>query len=125
MAKVTTTSLTAVELELMTILWKLEHGTVREVLAELPKNRKMAYTSASTIIRILEQKGYVSAKKAGKAHIYSPTLNKTDYSKRTLKQVVCNLFDGEPSQLIRQLINSEKLDAKEILEIKKIIKDQL
>ena len=125
MPKQTGPSLTAVELELMNILWSLKSASVREVLAELPKSRQMAYTSASTIIRILEQKGYVKAEKQGKTHFYSPILTKKEYSKTTLKQVVTNLFDGEPTQLIRQLINNEKLDKDEIAEIKKIIKEQL
>ncbi|HEY0706619.1 MAG TPA: BlaI/MecI/CopY family transcriptional regulator, partial [Polyangia bacterium] len=59
-------SLTEVELELMTILWQLGGGTVNEVMAALPEGRTLAYTSVSTILRILEQKGVLSAEKVGR-----------------------------------------------------------
>ena len=61
--------LTEVELELMSILWRLGSGSVRDVMAELPEERRgLAYTSVSTVLRILEQKGFVSSTPAGKTH---------------------------------------------------------
>ncbi len=57
--------LTATELELMMILWKIGKGSVRDIMDQLPAERDLAYTSVSTIIRILEKKGFVAATKAG------------------------------------------------------------
>ncbi|MGH1467559.1 MAG: BlaI/MecI/CopY family transcriptional regulator [Bdellovibrionales bacterium] len=113
--------LTETELELMNILWGLESATVREVLAGLPKGREMAYTSASTIIRILEKKGVVSSLKEGKTHIYKPLLKKEAYEKKTLYHVVNNVFDGTPSGLVRRLIKDTKLSPEELKEIKDLI----
>ena len=86
--------LTETELELMTIVWKLGEGSVADVIAYLPKGRDLAYTSVSTILRILEQKEVLGARKEGRGHVYFPLLQKEDYEARTLKHVVEKVFDG-------------------------------
>jgi len=113
--------LTETELELMLILWKLQEASVHEVIAVLPKKRAMAYTSASTIIRILEKKGFVSSRKEGKAHLYSPNITKHEYESRTLGHVVGRLFENTPVALVARLIDSHKLSAKEITELKRLL----
>lgn len=113
--------LTDVELELMTILWQLGEGAVADVLDHLPKNRDLAYTSVSTILRILEQKEIVKTRKEGRGHIYIPALKKTEYETKTLKHVVDRVFDGTPVALVRQLLDSVSVDESEIAELKKII----
>jgi len=113
--------LTETELELMLILWKLQEASVHEVIAALPKKRAMAYTSASTIIRILEKKGFVSNRKEGKAHLYSPNITKHEYESRTLGHVVGRLFENTPVALVARLIDSHKLSAKEITELKRLL----
>ena len=60
----------------MTILWRLGEGTVSEVRAELPAERALAYTSVSTVLRILEKKGLVRPRKAGRGHVYIPAVEK-------------------------------------------------
>lgn len=113
--------LTDVELELMTILWKLKEGSVSDVLELLPKNRDLAYTSVSTILRILEQKGVLKARKEGRGHIYIPTLKKVEYESRTVKDVVERVFEGTPVALVKQLLDSVQIKSEEIDEIKKLI----
>ncbi len=115
------TLLTETELELMLILWKLQEASVHDVIAALPKKRVMAYTSASTIIRILEKKGFVSNRKEGKAHLYSPGITKHEYESRTLGHVMGRLFDNTPAALVARLIDSHKLSAKEIAELKRLL----
>lgn len=116
--------LTDTELELMLILWKLEEASVREVLAALPAERKMAYTSASTIIRILEKKGYVANRKAGKSHRYFPLLDKAEYETRTLGHVVDRLFNRTPASLVARLVSDESLSDDEIAEIRRLLDSQ-
>ena len=113
--------LTETELELMTILWRLEEGSVSDVMNELPKERDLAYTSVSTILRILEQKGALKTRKEGRGHIYIPALLKNDYEAKTVKHVVDRVFDGTPVALVRQLLNSGHLNASDIEELKKLI----
>ena len=114
--------LTDVELELMTILWRLGEGTVADVIEQLPKNRDLAYTSVSTILRILEQKGVLKTRKEGRGHIYIPALKKSDYESRTVKDVVDRVFDGTPVALVKQLLDSVKINESEVQELKALIK---
>ena len=113
--------LTDTELELMLILWKLGEASVHDVIAALPPTRTMAYTTASTIIRILEKKGFARSRKEGKAHLYSPTLSKQEYESRALGHVVGRLFENTPSALVARLIDDKKLSPQEIAELKQLL----
>ncbi|MCC6278766.1 MAG: BlaI/MecI/CopY family transcriptional regulator [Oligoflexia bacterium] len=113
--------LTETELELMTILWKLGEGSVGDVIENLPKERDLAYTSVSTILRILEQKEVLKTRKEGRGHIYIPAIKKSDYEAKTVRHVVDKVFDGTPVALVRQLLDTMKIDQSELDELKKII----
>jgi predicted transcriptional regulator len=113
--------LTETELELMTILWRLGEGSVADVIALLPKARDLAYTSVSTIMRILEQKGILKTRKEGRGHIYTPQTKKTDYEAKTVKHVVDRVFDGTPVALVRQLLDSVDLNEGDLKELRKMI----
>ena len=111
--------LTEVELEFMTLLWELGDASVRDVLSKMDEDRNLAYTSAATILRILEQKGFVSSKKDGKSLIYSAILSKNEYQSRLLKDVTAKLFDNTPAALVATLVNDDHLtqDALEELRV--------
>ncbi len=113
--------LTETELELMTILWKLGEGSVNEVIEQLPTERDLAYTSVSTILRILEQKGIVKTRKEGRGHIYTPQVKKSDYEAKAVQHVVDRVFDGTPVALVRQLLDTGQLDETDLKELKKLI----
>jgi predicted transcriptional regulator len=113
--------LTETELELMTILWRLGEGSVADVIEQLPKERDLAYTSVSTIMRILEQKEILKTRKEGRGHIYIPRLKKNDFEAKTVKHVVERVFDGTPVALVRQLLDSVKLNENDLKELKKLI----
>jgi predicted transcriptional regulator len=113
--------LTEVELELMTILWRLGEGSVADVIEELPKGRDLAYTSVSTMLRILEQKGILKTRKEGRGHVYIPDLSKSDYEAKTVKHVVERVFDGTPVALVKQLLNNVKMSKEELDELKKLL----
>src|SRR5262249_4784100 len=110
--------LTEVELELMTILWQKDGGTVADVLEALPEDRKLAYTSVSTMLRILEQKGIVKSEKVGRGHRYLPAVAKGDYETFALDQVVGKVFGGEPMALVRRLLDAESLTRKDAAALK-------
>ena len=113
--------LTEVEFELMSILWRLGEGSVSDVIEQLPKDRELAYTSVSTILRILEQKAVLGIRKEGRGHIYIPYLKKTEYEAKTVKDVVERVFEGTPAALVKQLLDSGNIGDKELAEIKKLI----
>ncbi len=116
--------LTDVELELMSILWSLGEGNVAQVMEALPKGRELAYTSVSTILRILEQKGALKSRKEGRGHVYIPQLKKIDYEKRAIKHVVDNVIQGSPVDLVKRLLGSHTLKQSEIQEIQALLKDK-
>jgi BlaI family transcriptional regulator, penicillinase repressor len=113
--------LTEAELELMTVLWEREEATVAEVLACLPAGRRRAYTSVSTILRILEQKGVVTARPRGRQHVYSPRIPKQAYQATSLRHLVGRVFDGAPVALVRRLLEDEELTAAELAELRALV----
>jgi len=112
--------LTETELELMGKLWDLGEGTVREVLERLPPERPLAYTSVATILRILEQKGVLASRKEGRGHVYVPLVRKGDYQTFALEQVIGKVFDGEPLELVRRLVDG-RLSRTEIASVQALV----
>jgi len=119
--EIDTKMLTETELELMTILWRINEGSVGDVMEHLPKERNLAYTSVSTILRILEQKGILAPRKEGRGHIYKPLLRKADYEAKAVNHVVDRVFDGTPVALVKQLLDSGKLNSQDLLDLKALI----
>ncbi|MBI4404472.1 MAG: BlaI/MecI/CopY family transcriptional regulator [Deltaproteobacteria bacterium] len=113
--------LTEVELELMSILWKLGGGSVHAVLEKLPVQRKLAYTSVSTILRILEKKGVLRSEKGGRGHIYIPCVTKEKYEAASLRHLVEKVFDGTPASLVRRLLDDGDLGPEELKSIRSLV----
>lgn len=113
--------LTDVELEFMSIIWRLNRASVNDVLENLSEERNLKYTSVSTILRILEQKGVLRAEKQGRGHIYIPALSKEEYESRTIRHMVNKVFDGTPVALVRQLLGSIKIKPEDLSELKQML----
>jgi predicted transcriptional regulator len=113
--------LTEVELELMSILWRLGEGTVGDVLAALPAERPLAYTSVSTMLRILEKKRFLRARKQGRGHVYVPLITKESYEAHSLDDLISRVFDGTPTALMRCLVESERLSRKDLQAIRELL----
>lgn len=114
-------SLTPVELELMDILWKIGQGTVRDVMAQLPSKRSLAYTSVSTILRILEQKKVLATNKIGKQHIYIPLFSKKKFASHSVNKFVKQIFSGNPAELVAYLMHKQDISLDELDAIQTII----
>ena len=117
--------LTDVELEFMSALWDLGAGSVRDVMANLSPDRELAYTSAATIMRILEKKDFVTSEKEGKTLVYRPTLSKDTYQMRSLQNLSAKLFDNTPESLVARLVNDEGLSQESLEEIRALIDRRL
>ena len=117
--------LTDVELEFMTELWGLGQGSVRDVLDKLPKERDLAYTSGATILRILDQKGFVESRKDGKTLVYRPLLEKDTYQSRSLKNLSRTLFDDTPASLVARLVDDAGLTASDLEDIRALVERRL
>ena len=114
-------SLTPVELELMEILWKIKKGTVRDVMAHLSFDRSLAYTSVSTILRILQQKNILNAEKEGKQHIYIPAISKNTFAAYSVNKIVNQIFKGSSIELVSHLINRDELSVEELSAIQTLL----
>ena len=117
--------LTEVELEFMNELWAIGEGTVRDVLAQLPAERNLAYTSGATILRILEDKGFVKSRKNGKSLIYTPLLAKDAYQIRSLQNLSRTLFDDTPASLVARLVDDAGLTEEDLEDIRALVERRL
>ncbi len=117
--------LTEVELEFMTELWALGEGSVRDVLAQLAPERNLAYTSAATILRIMEQKNFVTSEKRGKTFVYKPMLAKDAYQSKTLRDLSEKLFDGTPATMVARLVSDQGMSEEALEEIRALLDRRL
>ena len=96
----------------MQILWDIEQGFVKDVLAKMPEP-KPAYNTVSTIIRILEKKGFVGYKAYGKTHEYFPLVDKKTYSSFYLKNFIGGYFGGSFQKLVSFFAKENEMDLQE------------
>jgi BlaI family transcriptional regulator, penicillinase repressor len=116
--------LTRAEEEIMQILWKIEKGMVHDLLVKFPAP-KPAYNTVSTIIRILEQKGFVGHKAYGRTHEYFPVISKNDYTKSYFRNFVTNYFGNSYKSLASFFANEGKLSTKELEDIQQTIHEEI
>ena len=114
--------LTATELEMMNVIWRIGPCSVAQVLEQLGPTRELAYTSVSTMVRILEQKGYVTSERAGRGHLYSAAIAKEDYQAVSLKHLVDNVFEGTPTLMVKRLLDSNALTEDELSQNKTLLR---
>lgn len=108
--------LTKAEEQIMQILWKIKKGFVKDIMAEM-KGQKPAYNTVSTIVRILETKGFVTHEEFGNSHRYYPRLEKKEYSKARVNDLVKNYFGNSPKQLVSFFASNNKIKIEEADEI--------
>ena len=105
--------LTKAEEEIMQVLWSLQKGNVKDIIEVLPKP-KPAYNTVSTIVRILESKGFVDYEKQGKGHIYFPVVAKEAYSNQSINKLVDNYFQGSFKSMVSFFVEKNDVDVKDI-----------
>lgn len=99
------------ETEVLRLVWESRQATVQQVYDALPANRKITYVTVATLLRRLEEKGYLKHRVRGKAFVYTPAANKEDVIKRTINDLVQRLFGGNPVPLMQHLaLHSEMSD---------------
>jgi len=113
--------LTKAEDQVMQILWRLGKAFVKDIVQEMPTPRP-AYNTVSTIVRILETKGFIDHKAYGKTHEYFPLISKDKYTKFYLNNMVKGYFNGSFENLVSFFARENKLDAKDIEKLLKEIK---
>lgn len=113
--------LTKAEERIMQVLWKLQKAFVKDIIDELDEEPKPPYNTISSIVRLLEKKGYVNYKAYGKTYEYFPAISKDQYAKTTFSKLFSGYFDNSPASLLSFMVKEEKLSEKDIEEIKRLI----
>ena len=117
--------LTEVELEFMSVVWNTGGGTVREILAQLNKVQERAYTSVATVLKIMEQKGFLTSERQDRSLIYRPAVPKADYQKTTLKNLSSKLFNDTPAALVARLVEDEEVTDDMLKEMRALLTERL
>ncbi|MGR3761764.1 BlaI/MecI/CopY family transcriptional regulator [Roseobacteraceae bacterium NS-SX3] len=117
--------LTEVELEFMNVVWETGGGTVRDILAELNKVQERAYTSVATVLKIMEQKGFLSSERADRSLVYRPAVPKAEYQKTSLKNLSSKLFNGAPAALVARLVDDEDVTDDMLEEMRALLNERL
>ncbi len=123
MARKPTPTLTEAEFKVMDVVWDLGNASVNEVLDNLSERDKPAYNTVLTIMRILEEKGYLEHRKNGRAYIYKPLVDRMHARRKAVRHLVRSFFENSPELLMLNIINDEKLTPGELQRLKKMITD--
>jgi predicted transcriptional regulator len=109
------------ETEILRLVWQLEEATVQQICDLLPPKRSIAYKTVQTLLRRLENKGYLWHKIKGKAHVFLPAVRREDVVKRTVVDFLDRLFGGDPKPLMQFLAEDGKIDAQDIKRLRRLI----
>jgi len=110
------------ETEVLRLVWDSKEATVQQVYDALPVNRKVTYVTIATLLRRLEEKGYLKHRVRGKAFVYTPSAKKEEVIKRTIGEFVQRLFGGNPVPLMQHLALHSEISDEEIEKLKDLAK---
>ena len=114
--------LTNREEDIMQVLWKLKKAFVKEVVAELPEP-KPHYNTISTVIRKMEDKGFINHNAFGNTHQYYPVISMEEYKKNYMQKTINNYFENSYKNVVSFFAKEEKISVEELKEIIKLIED--
>ena len=115
--------LTKAEEQVMQILWRLSKGFLKDIVESFSQPRP-AYTTVSTVIRVLVKKNFIGFKTYGKINEYYPLISKTDYFKSKLKPIITNYFDGSKQDMASFFANTH-LNLSELEVVKSLIEEKI
>lgn len=113
--------LTKAEEQVMQVLWKLEKGFVKDLVAEMP-DPKPAYNTVSTIVRILEKKGFVGYTAYGKTHEYFPIVSRDDYTRSFMRNFMRTYFSGSFKEMVSFFAKEDNLSISDLDELLEDVK---
>jgi len=112
------------ELQILNILWARGPSTVREVLEALSTEPRPVYTTVLTMMRLMQEKGYLDRRERGRAHVYFPRLREQRVKRGLLRNLIATAFRGSPEALLVRLLEDERLSREELDRIKQLIAQQ-
>ncbi len=105
----------------MEVLWQKGPATVQQVVRDLPEKAPLAYNSVLTTIRILEKKGYVKHAKDGRAHVYTPLVERQEATRFEIRRLVNRFFESSHELLVLNILKDESVDAAELRRLRKLL----
>lgn len=114
-------TLTEAELRLMEVLWQLGSATVQQVLDMLAPRPALAYNSVLTTLRILESKGYVQHLKDGRAHVYTPCVEREQATRSEIQHLVSRFFSNSQDLLIMNILEERGIDQSELQRLRQLL----
>jgi predicted transcriptional regulator len=121
LARKKTTTLTEGELRMMEVVWTLGKASVRDVTDQLRGKDAIAYNTVQTMLRILEDKGYLQHQKQGRSFIYHPLVGRQQARNAALRHLLKRFFDDSPQALVANLLQNENMDMAELEQLKALI----
>jgi predicted transcriptional regulator len=116
-------TLTPQELAIMKVVWKLEKATVRDVYESLRERRSIAYTTVMTMMKILEEKGYLKKTRVERAYVYRPSRPRQQVVGAMVRDFVDRVFDGAATGLLAHLARDNRLSKSERQQIQRVIEE--
>jgi len=117
-------NLTKAEEQVMQYLWKIKKGFLKDIVEQFPEP-KPAYTTISTVVRVLVKKEFIGYQKYNKVYEYFPLVNKENYLKRSFEKMMKSYFNDSPEKFASFFTNENDLSLSELEEIKKIVDEQI
>lgn len=114
-------ALSKAEMEVVRVVWNLGEATVRQAFDAFPPQRNIDFTTVQTYLRRLETKGYLRAKREGRAMVYRPRVRPDDVIRDTVGDLVNRLFDGQTVPLLHHLIRDRSIRKEDIDELREMI----
>jgi len=114
--------LTKAEEQIMQLLWQLKEAIVKDIIERMPEP-KPAYNTVSTVVRVLEGKGFINHKAYGNSHVYFPLISEAQYRKFMFDKMMSSYFSNSYESLVSFIANEKKLDVKQLDELTKLIED--
>ncbi len=124
MARKRNGQLAARELQIMKVVWARGRATVQEVQEALNFHAPLAYTTILTMMRILEQKGYLGHEEEGRTYVYFPRVSEGEASRSLVRDLIDRVFDGSPALLMQNLLQTEDLALEELQRLKQMIAEK-
>lgn len=113
--------LTKAEERIMQIVWRLRKAFVKDIIEQMEEEPKPPYNTISSIVRLLEKKGYLGYKAYGKTYEYFPAISKEDYTKTTFSKLYSGYFDSSPVSLLSFMVKEQSLSESDIAELRELI----
>jgi BlaI family transcriptional regulator, penicillinase repressor len=116
--------ITKAQEEILRVLWEIGEGAVANVIEKIP-DPKPAYNTVSTVIKVLERKGYVSHKEFGKTYVYFPIVSKEEYARYAVKSSYAQLFNGSLNQIVSFFVKQDNVSLKELEDLRNYIEAEI